>query len=204
MGGIPPIAAGELNFQLPYSGIKELIDAARSIILPRQRAMEETYEWIFREMSTQYASGGFGKLRIHGKDGGDEYFDMELSSKDIKGDWFPEVKLLPRLPEDDMNKIAMARLAVESGLLSPQTARDTYLGVQDTDAEEERVLLHKARQLPAVQVREMVMALMKDGKFSLANAVMKDYMQTMEQQTTRTQGRNLYISLKCLERLFHF
>jgi len=189
-GGIPPIAGGELDFSLPYSGIKELISAARSIVKPRQRAMEESFEWIFREMSTQYINGKFPKLKVHGRDGTEEYFDMQLSSKDISGDWFPECKLLPDLPENEPEKHAMAELAVRNDLLSPETARAKYLGVKDTDLEEQKVIRSKANKLPAVMIRELVLSLINDGRLDLANAVMKDYYTSMQQQQTkgRPQG----------------
>lgn len=184
MGGQTPIASGQLEFQLPYSGIKELIDAARAIVKPRQDAIERSLEWVARELLTQFAKGGFGQLRLHGRDGSNEYFDVKLDKGDIAGDWFPEVKLLPVLPEDEAQKYAMAGMAVKAGLLSPQTAMDKLLGVQDTDAEMQKILVFRAKQLPAVQIREFVMALIMDGRLDLANAVMKDYYAMMEQQVT--------------------
>ena len=183
IGGQSEIASGQLDFQLPYSGIKELMDAARAIIKPRQDAIERSLEWVARELLTQFGSGGFGKLRLHGRDGTQEYFDLELSSKDIKGDWFPEVKLLPVLPEDEAQKHASAKLLVDAGLLAPQTAMDKFLGIQDTDAEMQKILVFRAKQLPAVQVREYVMALITEGRYDLANAVMKDYYSMMSEQT---------------------
>lgn len=173
-GGMPPIAGGELNFQLPYSGIRELIEAARSIIKPRQQAIEDALEWLFREMVDQYGSGGFGKLRIYGRDGNDAYFDMNLSSKDIRGDWFPEVKLLPKLPEDEAGKFAMAELAIRNRIWSTETAMDK-MGVQDTDAEKEKIARETAESHPAVAVRKYVKALIADGKLEEANALMEDY-----------------------------
>ena len=188
-GGIAPIAQGELNFQLPYSGIKELIEAARSIIKPRQQAIEETLEWMFRELTTQYADGGFPELRLHGANDKNEYFDMKVTSEDISGEWFPEIKLLPTLPEDDAAKHAMAKLAVETGLVSKKTARDKYLGIPDTDGEDWSITVERAEEIPSVQIRKFVMSLIRDGKMEMANAIMGEYYQNQAQeQGTPDQG----------------
>ncbi len=187
-GGVAPIASGELAFQLPYSGIKELLDAAKSIIKPRQKAIEESLTWVFRELAGQYGKGKFGKLRIHGRDGANEYFDMEMSAKDMKGDWFPEVKLLADLPENETEKHAMAKLSIDTGMLSPQSASDRYIGVQDTDSEQRKINVHRAKQLPSVQVREYAMALIEDGRPDLANGVMKDYYMSLGMQPPGAEG----------------
>lgn len=168
MGGMPPIAFGELNFQLPGYGINLLTHAASSVLLPRQRAMEQADEWLARELLTQYAKGGFGKLRLRGRDGSNEYFDVELAPKDVKGDWFPECKLLPVLPEDTAGKYAMAQLAVVNELLSKETARDKLLGVQDPDLETQKILREKAMNMPAIMLRRMAASLVADGRPDLA------------------------------------
>jgi hypothetical protein len=180
MGGIPPIAYGELNFQLPGYGIQLLTNAAIAVLAPRQKTMEMSYEWLGRELLTQYADGGFGKLKLHGRDGSNEYFDVELSSKDVKGDWFPEAKLLPSLPEDTAANYAMAQAAVKNELLSKESARDRLLGIQDPDMETQKILREKAMSMPAIMMRRMAAALIKEGRPDLA-AIFMDEIEKMSQ-----------------------
>ncbi len=168
LGGIPPVAAGVQEFQLPYSAIHLLIDAASSALLPRQLAMEKAFNWMGRELLTQFAKGKFGKLRLHGRDGSNEAFDIKLEAKDIKGDWFPETKILPVLPEDMPAKYAMAQVAVVNELLSRETARDKILGVQDTDLETQKIIREKAMAMPPIMLRQIIAALIAEGRPDLA------------------------------------
>jgi len=186
MGGIPPVAFGELDFQLPGYGINLLTHAALSVLAGGKGMMESSYEWLARELLTQYSQGGFGKLRLHGRDGSNEYFDMEATAKDIKGDWFPEAKLLPSLPEDEAGKFAMMQAAVKERIFSRETARDK-LGVQDTDAEAKKVWREQAEMLPSVQVRKIVHALIEDGRPDLANEVLNEYKRSLAPKSNGAQ-----------------
>ena len=152
-----------------------LTHAASTMLNNPKRSMEQGYEWLARELLTQYSAGGFGKLRLQGRDGSNEYFDMEVSPKDIKGDWFPEVRLRPSLPEDTAENYATAQLAVQNGLLSRETVRDKLLGVQDTDAEEDKVLREKASRIPSVMVREIARTLAEDGRPDLAMDLINEF-----------------------------
>lgn len=187
IGGMPPIAFGELNFQLPGYGINLLTHAAASVLLPRQRSMEKTYEWIARELLTQYQGGGFGKLRLHGRDGSNEYFDVEITPEDVKGDWFPEAKLLPSLPEDTAAKYAMAQTAVQNELLSRETARDKLLGVQDPDLETQKILREKALNMPPILLRRMAAALIEEGRPDLAR-IFEAELERVTAQATPTKS----------------
>jgi len=189
MGGMSPINYGELNFQLPGYGINLLRHAAQSILFPRQTAIEEGLEWMARELLTQYSKGGFGKLRLHGRDGSNEYFDMELSPKDIKGDWFPEVRLQPELPEDTAGLYAMAKIAIESGVLSRMGARENILKIQDPELEDDRILRERARQLPSIMVRDMATALLDDGRPDLAQALMREFQSRVSMEEEKTSPK---------------
>jgi len=174
IGGMPPIAGGELNFQLPYAGINLLIEAASSVLLPRQLAMEHAFNWMGRELLTQYAKGVFGKLRLHGRDGSNEAFDIELSPEDIEGDWFPETKLLPVLPEDKPSQYAMAQVAVQNDLLSPETASDVLLGIRDPDLEQQKIRRAKAKKLPFILLTEMAKDFYDEGRPDIAQALLAE------------------------------
>lgn len=175
MGGMPPIAGGELNFQLPFSAVNLLIDAASAVMLFPQVAIEESFEWICRELQTQYAKGGFEKLKLHGRDGTEEFFQIELSSKDVKGDWFPDCRLLPTLPEDKPASYAMAQTAVRNRLLSRKTAMAKHLGVRDPDTEDKKILIEMANEIPSIQIRKIAIALIDEGRFDLAQVLIAEF-----------------------------
>lgn len=137
-GGISPVSFGEQGSQSGYA-VNLLQHADLVVLYSRIKAIEEGLEWMSRELLTQFSGKNWGKLRLHGRDGTNEYFDMELSPKDIKGDWFPEVKMQPDVPQDLMAMATVARVLVEAGILSPKTVGDKYLQVQDTDLEARNV-----------------------------------------------------------------
>ncbi len=202
MGGMPPIAGGELNFQLPYSAVNLLMDAARSVILPRQAAMERSLEWMAREILTQYSKGGFGKLRLHGRDGSNQYFDVELTSEDVQGDWFPEVKILPSLPEDEPRNVEMVRILNQEKMLSKETMQDRFLGVRDTDIENQKLDREDAYDMPNIRHRRMAAALMVEGRPDMAAfhlAAAQNMEAQMAQQyagsTTRKTTSNLPVGM---------
>lgn len=174
-GGVSPVLYGLPEFGESGRQTQLLTHAALTILLSKKKAMETTYEWIARELLTQYAQGGFGKLKLHGRDGSNEFFDVELSAKDIEGDWFPEATLLPSLPVDELENMTKAQIAVQNELLSPQTARDRYLNVRDTDLEEDRVLRAKAKRIPSVMIRELARTLAEDGRPDLAAQLIDEF-----------------------------
>ena len=171
MGGVPPIATGNLDVTLPYSGIYLLTHNATTLMKPRQYAIEKAFEWIAREILSQFAKGGYKAIEVHGRTGTNEYFQCKLKRRDIKGDWWPECKLNPELPQDEMQKANMAQILVANQILSRRTARDKLLNVQDTDAEEDRVLYEMTNSIPELQLLKVQRALREQGEPELAAAL---------------------------------
>lgn len=182
IAGLPDVAYGLIDKPLPGIAISLLHHAAETIILAPQAGMERALTWLVRELLTQFTSGKFGKLRVYGRDAQDKDFDIELSPKDVKGDWLPKVKLMARLPEDEMARFTMAQMAVESGLMSRETAGDRLLGIQDTDAEQEKRDREQAKELPGIKEYRMAIALKNEGNLVMADALMQRAMAQMTQQ----------------------
>ena len=167
LGGLSPLAFGLIERDLAGYAINLLHHASEAILLAPRRAMEKGEEWLARELLTQYSGSKFGKLKLHGRDGTNEAFDIELKPKDIKGDWFPEVELKASLPEDEAARWAMMQIAIQNEIYSTQTAMDR-MGVQDTDAEDQKIMRKKAMSMPPILLRSMAAAFKSEGRPDLA------------------------------------
>jgi hypothetical protein len=188
MGGVLPLLSG--IDEAGGSGYRAnlLLHAASSILKPRQNVMEKTYEWLGRELLSQYKEGDFGALRVRGKDESGKSFDTEISPGDIKGDWFPEAELSPRLPEDEPAKFAMYETAVRSGIFSAETGMEK-LGIPDTEAEKGRIWREKADSVPSVTVRKIMKELVDDGRADIAKQVWEEYQKSLGQGTGQQTGQ---------------
>ena len=202
-GGLPPAAFGIFEGETSGRHLSLLHHAAEAVILAPKSKIEKTYEWIARELLTQFAKGGFGKLKLQGRDGTNEDFVVELAPKDVKGDWFPKVELTTRLPEDEPANMTMAQIAVETELLSRQTARDKYLGVQDTDAETEKIFRERAMSMPPIMLRRMAASLIAEGRPDLAQ-IFIDEIERSEGGTQKTpyQARRAEAKAEAVEPQF--
>jgi len=171
MGGLSPLAWGFSANEIPYSSLHLLTHSAASVLEPRKFHIEKSIEWIARELLLQYGAGGFKALKLHGRSRIGEYFQMEIESEKIKGDWWPQVKLDPRLPRDEMQQITMAQMAVVSDLLDPGSAREKYMNVKDSDSVEDRILEARTERLPAIQLIKVQKLLHEKGYHQLAQAL---------------------------------
>jgi len=185
-GGISPVLYGLPEFGESGYQTQLLTHAAASTIKSRQKLIEGDLKWIVREMLSQYSQGGFDKLHLIGRNGSNEFFDTELTPEDVRGDWFPEVKLIPVLPEDSTAKVTRAQMLRQNRLLSRQTIMDRELGVQDTDAEKDRINREDAEEMPFIKYLNMAEALAQDGDIDAANALMQEYYRTFGAQTPPT------------------
>lgn len=166
-GGHPPILSG---IDVPAgSGYRAavLMNAAASSMRARKRAMEQAMAWFGRECLNQYANGDFQEMKIQGYKGADEYFECEVSPKDIKGDWTPEVKIHIALPEDTAAKFAYLANGVMAGIISKYYARDK-VGIADPDLEDARILREEAENVEEVKLRRAAAELIRDKKPELA------------------------------------
>ena len=180
---LPPAAFGIFEGETSGRHLSLLHHAAETFILAPKSKVEKVYEWIARELLTQFNKGGFGRLKLQGRIGTNEDFVVELTSKDVKGDWFPKVELVTRLPEDEPANMNMAQIAVESGLLSVQTTQDKYLGVQDTDVEMDKMHREQTLSIPEIRLRKLAAAEKRLGNDEMAQ-ILIDMIGRLEQQKT--------------------
>ena len=173
-GGMPRGAWGELGFQMAGYLFNLLSRNWIDFLYPPRLAMETAYNWISREVLYQYAKGGFNAIRVVGRNASNIFFDVELASEQIKGDWMPECKIQPKIPEDEANKYVMARIAKEAHLLSDETIAEVLLGIQDTDLEQTKMLEEWALNLPPIKLRRVAAALAERGREDIAAMIMDE------------------------------
>ncbi len=171
-GGHTSIAFGESPFPSTASGTNLLVHQSLTNIKPPQNAMERAYAWLAEEGISQYVSGDFGEMEIQGIDGSFKRFKMTVKPKDIKPEWKFEAKLLPDMPQDDMANMGMAVQAVEAELLSPETSRDKYNLVDDTDLEQQKIDRHKIYQFFNVLAKKVASAALEDGDEETARDIL--------------------------------
>jgi len=181
IGGMTPVSFGEINQALPAAGINMLRHASMDSIKPPQKLMERTYVWLAHELVSQYKNGDFEKMEIQGMDGSNRRFKMDVKPSDIDDSWNFEASLIADFPQDEMANMGMAVQAVESELMSRQTARDKYGLVDDTDQEQQILDREKAFRVAAVQLRKIARALAEDGDFEGAQYIL-DEIETMQMQ----------------------
>jgi len=183
LGGMSPIAMGEGHTSSGYE-TSLLIKEAEDALLASKEAMETGGEWEARELLTQYASGGYNELRLHGTTGTSESFDTTFTSEMVQGDWFPEYKLEPDLAEDNIAKHTMAQIAIQNRLMSRQRAAERYLGVKDPAADQDLQKVENAYDDPRVRDVTIAAQLIKDGHPELAQMFLQQMAQQQQQNPT--------------------
>lgn len=174
MGGLPKTAWGTTPFTLSGYAINQLSSGMATKLYPRRKTMEFAYNWVGQEILLQFSKGGFAPIRVHGEDGSGLFFDIMLSSEEIKPDWVVETTLKPKLPQDEMGQMMMARMAKEAELLSDETIAERLLNIQDTDLEEDKKFESWALRLPAIRLRKVAAALVQRGRPDLAKLIMEE------------------------------
>ena len=71
-------------------------------------------------------------------------YRLTLTKKDIKGNYENEVVLTPQIPQDQIQKQTIGIRLNESGAISQQTNRDSFVGVPLPQDEESRIILDEA------------------------------------------------------------
>ena len=170
-GSIPHTVYGEIPFQLSGFAINTLRQGVESVLVPRVAAMERAYVSIANLLCDQYQSGAFKVMELSGQDNNRMYFSEEITPARIQDGGDPEIKVVTRLPEDDMSRYGMAQIAREgeTPLLPDLWIRDNILGIQDADQVEDAVKEQIAeRTLPEAGIWSLYQAAMKQGRDDLA------------------------------------
>ena len=170
-GSLPHTVYGEIPFQLSGFAINTLRQGVETMLVPRVQAMERAYAQIANLLCVQYQTGSFKSMELSGQDNYRMYFSEEITPERIRDGGDPEIKVVPRLPEDDMSRYGMAQIAREgpTPLLPDLWIRDNILGIQDADQVEDAVKEQIAeRTLPEAGLWSLYQASMKQGREDLA------------------------------------
>jgi hypothetical protein len=193
-GSIPHTVYGEIPFQLSGFAINTLRQGVESVLVPRVMAMERAYVQIANLLCDQYQSGSFEVMELTGQDNNRMYFSEEITPSRIKDGGDPEIKLVTRLPQDDMSRYGMAQIAREgqTPLLPDLWIRDNILGIQDADQVEDAVKEQIAeRTLPEAGIWSLYQASVKQGRQDLAELYFGELVAmlfTKAQQMAQTMG----------------
>ena len=189
-GGVPESVYGQMPFQMSGYAISRLQEAIGKALGNAQSAIEKGGDWLLRELLLQFSKDGFKPIKVEGRDSRDSYFQAELKPEDVKGDWFPEYRLVPRLPEDEMERFAMARIAREGPepIMSAQSTLDRILKVQDPDLEQDLKLEEWGLSLPPVKLRRLAAVFIERGRLDLAQEVMDLLRQPQEKQPPKSEA----------------
>ena len=186
MGGVSAIAMGEVNQYMPAAGVQILTHSARRRLNSTRINVEKQFEWIANEFTRQFKDGDFKDMTVFGTDASNRYFETEIkASKVIKGKF--RCQLRPDLPQDKLTDMGIAAQAIQSGVLSPTTARDMTGLVDDPDLEQDKIDRFAARQVAEVALWEMAQSLFDDGQKFAAQVVMNKLIQM---GTPPPQGQN--------------
>ena len=170
-GSLPHSVYGELQFQLSGFAINTLRQGVETVLTPRVKALEQAYRQITHMLCVQYQSGSFKAVELSGEDNNRMYFSEEITPERIRNGGDPEIKVTPKLPEDDMSRYGMAQIAREgpTPLLPDLWIRDNILGIQDADQVEDAVKEQIAeRTLPEAGIWSLYQAAVKQGREDLA------------------------------------
>jgi len=122
---------------LAYSTVNMLIQGAKSTLNPLLIGIARSLEALF-EMVLLWVAFRKATVKLYGSN------EMtELKASDINPDYIEvQVKLKPDIPQDRLQLLNMAKMAVDTGLASKYSARD-LAGWLQPDEEDKRIALEK-------------------------------------------------------------
>ena len=143
----PGVLYGEApgDLQAGY-GVSLLADAAKG----RIKNFLESLEMTIAEANSMMLSlieefGGTSGVTVWGMSEKEKApYKLTLSKKEIKGTYENEVVLTPQIPQDQIQKQTIGIRLTESGTISQQTNRDSFVGVPLPQDEEQRIMLEEA------------------------------------------------------------
>jgi len=188
MGGMAPIAYGQINQQMPAALGGMLTRAAMSVLKPAQLAIEEAFEWLCEEINSQYTNGDFGEMTLQGVDSTNRRFRVEVLPDKINTDWKVECDLVPDLLQDKLENAGLALQLKEARLWSRQTAMDE-VGVEDVDSEIKKIQRENAEGLAEVDLMKAAVACIDDKDYSTADILLMELHRRMGGQR-QAQGVN--------------
>jgi len=164
---LPHSVYGELAFQLSGYAINTLRQGIETVLSSRLEAMEQIYLQIANLFYDQYQTGYFNSIQLSGMEKGRKYFSQTITPDMVAGACDYTVKLVSRLPQDDMSKYTIAGLARE--FFSRLWIKDNILGIQDSEQTEEQFMKQKSQEvLPEAALYTLMKAAEDQGEDVLA------------------------------------
>lgn len=183
---IPHSIYGDLQFQLSGFAINTLRQGVDAVVLPRIQALQNAYQQVAHILLAQFATGGFAPMTVKGRTADRQYFARVISPIEIDPDMAPQVTFAVKLPQDDMQKFAMAQMAREGKplpLLPDRFIRDDILQIQDVDAVEAIINEEQAeRAVPEAMLAGFIQDAIKRGRMDLAQIYADKLRQLLQQQ----------------------
>ena len=177
-----PIAFGATRHELSGRALSILGENTRSVFSPRTSALVRAFTWASEEMLFQFKRKGMKRVKLSGFNGfqeGSEFFSTVVKPSEVNPEWFVQIKVEPRMPRDQEAEIAMSLAATQmrgpdqEPLMSVRTAREDLMMLRDPDAEEDRVLVQKGKNLPPIIAADIAKALVKANRPDLAELVLR-------------------------------
>lgn len=142
-GTFPSSAFGELAFQLSGFAITQLRQGMEAPIGQPVKAVTLSIKGILNILGTGYATGNFDEMTLTGRmqDVGRTDFEETIPVEVLQRGGNFDVEIVPKLPQDDAAKVALANLYVsgEIPLADHRFVREKILMMQDVEQVERAV-----------------------------------------------------------------
>ena len=128
----------------------------------------------------QFMTGAFDGIKLSGVDKKRKFFKQTITPEEIRDTCDYTVKIVPQLPQDDMSRWAMAKLALDARLLSRVDILDNIIGLHDSQQALDKVKAEMAEQgLPEAVLYDMMMAAADREDFPLAQLYLMEFQRLM-------------------------
>lgn len=186
-GTFPSSAFGELAFQLSGFAITQLRQGMESPIGAPVKTVTLSFKGILNILGTGYATGNFDEMTLTGRmqDVGRTDFEETISVEILQQGGNFDVEIVPQLPQDDANKVALANLYVQGDipLADHRFVREKILMMQDVEQVERAVQEQLAKTgSPAALAFSNMLAAAEQGNMDLAQIWMTEFQLTMTER----------------------
>ena len=177
---LPYSAYGETPFQLSGFAITQLRQATETVLSSRIEALGAMHWQIVELLYDQFMTGMFDGMQLSGVDSHRNYFNQTITPEQLQGTCDYVVKLVSQLPQDDMGKWAMAKIAKELGLYGDTDILNDIVGVQDAQQIIDKVRAQKAEEgLPEAQLYTLMMSAANRGETEIAKMYLAELQRIM-------------------------
>ena len=186
-GTFPSSAFGELAFQLSGFAITQLRQGMEAPIGPPVKTVTLAIKGILNILGTAYSTGNFDEMTLTGRmqDVGRTDFEETIPIEVLKQGGNFDVEIVPQLPQDDANKVALANLYVQGDipLADHRFVREKILMMQDVEQVERAVQEQLAKTgSPAALAFSNMLAAAEQGNMELAQLWMTEFQLTMTER----------------------